>query len=531
MSAIHAKIAQRIHSGDGEPTDLLPQLANPETMSKALYLQLDQLEQMLGMDRAQGHDVVDGFDEIQIEVDRLLSAAPWTRNPDYGVILAAAEPQIDADVRAMESERFEVRLTANTGRITHSAFFADPRDAMVAFVRLGRSGFGPSQGDGSNVALLDKQGALSAGIVYEGRGVTQTKFAHSDGRDLFTAVEPEVERASRIPVTVTHAVSVDDLSFERLDWATAQALGFELAGANWQMAGKSYGVSGLIGGRAPFFSPTSAPHIAASLADSEHITVAPADSGQWRASTPDGACAAEGPDATTARLRALVKARVGEEIQVPVTLPCRVLGNEIPSDEVIARRVAAMVNHHHRGERITCAPDGDVFHVDGLVSAQPGSRDSTLTVVVQEGLSRDTAMELARRCPAVLSERAVRAADLTGTQLVGLPGRVESKPLRDARQALVSAHYYVANEKHVPPEDLRRWAVIEWMAASQLLTYDGADARDVVLALRELSPVCITEAESAVLTAHACDHLAVVQEVRAEVAAGRAANPGETCAP
>ncbi|SFF35231.1 hypothetical protein, partial [Paracidovorax wautersii] len=503
----------------------------PETMSKALYLQLDQLEQMMAMDRAQGQDVADDFDEIQNEVDRLLSAAPWTSNPDYGVIRAAAEAQIDADVRAMESERFEVRLTASTGRVMHSAFFAGPRDAMVAFMRLGRSGFEPSQGDGSNVALVDKLGKLSAGMVYEGRGVTQRKFAHPEGRDLFAAVESEVDRATRIPVTVTHAVPVDDLAFERLDWAAAQALGFELAGANWQMAGKSYGVSGLIGGRAPFFSPTSAPHLAVSLTDSENITVAPADFGQWRASTPDGACAAEGPDATTARLRALVKFRVGDEVQVPVTLPCRAHGNEVLDEAVTARRVAAMVSHHHRGERITCVPDGDVFRVDGLVSAQPGSRDSTLTVVVQEDLPRDAAVELARRCPAVCAERAVRAADLTGMQFVGLPGQVESKTLRDARQALASAHYYVANEKRVPPEDLRRWAVIEWMAASQLLTYDGANARDVVLALRELSPVCITETESAVLMAHACDHLAVLQEVRAKVAAGRAANPDENFAP
>lgn len=63
-------------------------LQNPETMTKEVFLKLQDLEERMSMDVARGQDCVDGFDERFDEVSRLLDAAPWKMVPGEGCVPA-----------------------------------------------------------------------------------------------------------------------------------------------------------------------------------------------------------------------------------------------------------------------------------------------------------------------------------------------------------------------------------------------------------------------------------------------------------
>lgn len=90
-------VANRIVPGGVEQGNALEiegvmyNLLTPQTMSRELYESLQGLCEKLDLEAAQGHDCVDGFDVLQKAVDRLMDAAPWTFDPDEGVVPVSAD--------------------------------------------------------------------------------------------------------------------------------------------------------------------------------------------------------------------------------------------------------------------------------------------------------------------------------------------------------------------------------------------------------------------------------------------------------
>lgn len=83
-------------SDNGNLDEIRSSLAKPEEMSRAVYLRLLALSEQVGLAAARGEDCADGFDERGAEIDRLMTASPWTAHPDYGVVPKSDVKFLDA---------------------------------------------------------------------------------------------------------------------------------------------------------------------------------------------------------------------------------------------------------------------------------------------------------------------------------------------------------------------------------------------------------------------------------------------------
>ena len=80
---MHKAIVDCIFGGEAGKADsiavegVIYNLQNPETMTREVFLQLQNLAAGVEQPVAQDHDFIDGLDKLLEEVARLLDAAPW----------------------------------------------------------------------------------------------------------------------------------------------------------------------------------------------------------------------------------------------------------------------------------------------------------------------------------------------------------------------------------------------------------------------------------------------------------------------
>jgi hypothetical protein len=86
---------------NASPDLVMAALAQPQTMDKSVFLVLQRMAEQKEQACAQGRDCVPGFEEERDEIERLMSASPWTLHPDYGCVLRAAVAELDAAARRL----------------------------------------------------------------------------------------------------------------------------------------------------------------------------------------------------------------------------------------------------------------------------------------------------------------------------------------------------------------------------------------------------------------------------------------------
>ena len=429
---------------------------------------------------------------------------------------------VDAD---LSTPRFELQMRDAQGKIVASESIVSAEAGMRCYVRWSQSGFGSKYGVGANVALVDRLMKLDAGAVYEGKGLVHQKFWKDDGRAFFDQIERSMREENDRRLADTEQVPVDGLAHDRLDWAVADAVGMTKghAGASpvWQLGVAVYGMPGFMDGSLrDVFSPTRDAALAGRLADQEGIGVQRIAAGHWRAQLPDGSCVGNGPDSATARLRSLVKVRTGEMIAMPKAVPVQVMENDAPTDDVIAQRVAAVLNHYHRADgAVSCTYDNGSFRVQGAtLSVHPGSNARERTFTLLDTMTREAATAMARSYPQLVQTREERAAFLNGPQNV----EHESSFPREERVAITAlrqALHAMASERPgwpasaVPADATAKWAAIEWAAARALCAYEGATPESIVDGMRGVSPVCILDEEAELLGEHLHEHIALRKQL------------------
>lgn len=431
----------------------------------------------------------------------------------------------------LSTPRFELLMTDAQGKIVASEKLASADAGMRNYVRWSQSGFGSKLGVGANVALVDRLSQLDAGAVYEGKAIVQHKFLKDDGRAFFDQIERSMRDENDKRLADTEMVPVDGLAHDRLDWAVADAVGMTKghAGASlvWQLGVAVYGMPGFMDGSLrDVFSPTRDAALAGRLADQEGIGVQRIADGYWRAQLPDGSCVGNGPDSVTARLRSLVKVRAGEVVAIPKAVPVQVMENDAPTDDVIAQRVAAVLNHYHRADgAVCCTYDNGSFRVQGAtLSVHPGSNARERTFTLLDTMTRDAATAMARSYPQLVQTREERAAFFNG------PINVEHESSlpqghRVAITAMRHALYAIASERPgwpasaIPADATAKWAAIEWAAARALCSYEGATPESIVEGMRGVSPVCILDEEADLLGEHLREHMALRKQLASAEAA------------
>ena len=92
-------IADEVHSLNSSGIShqaIVSQLQNPSTIEHAVHLQLQKMDEKIGMAVARGEDCNHGFDTRQKTISQLLDQSPWIMHPDHGCISRSDAEELDS---------------------------------------------------------------------------------------------------------------------------------------------------------------------------------------------------------------------------------------------------------------------------------------------------------------------------------------------------------------------------------------------------------------------------------------------------